>query len=109
MSVTRFPIGYVSSNIRIPTDNNSLIGLKTHDYHVIIDDILPIVVISSLEKGPRVEIISLGLILKRMSLHVLDPSNFDNFRGEIVEVLCLLEWEFAPTIFNISTHLLIHL
>ena len=91
MSQTRFPTGYVSSNIRIQIDNNSFRGLKTHEYHVIIKDILPIVVISSLEKGPRLEIIRLGLILKRMSLHVLDPSNLDNLREELVEVLRLLE------------------
>ena len=42
-------------------------------------------------------------------MHVLDPSNFDNLRGEVVEVLCLLEREFEPTIFNICMHLLIHL
>ena len=48
-------------------------------------------VISSLEKGPRLAIIRSGLILKRMIMHVLDPSNFDNLRGEVVEVLCLLE------------------
>ena len=89
---------------------NRLRGLKTHDYHVIIENILPIVVnISSLEKGPRLEIIRLGLILKRMSLHVLDPSNFDSLREEVVEVHCLLERELPPTIFNISMHLLIHL
>ena len=67
-------------------------SLKTHDYHVIIKDILPIVVnISSLENGQRLEIIRLSLILKRMSLHVLDPSKFDNLREDVVEVLCLLE------------------
>jgi hypothetical protein len=110
MSQTRFPTGYVSSSIRSQTDMNILRGLKTHDYHVIIENILPIVVnISSLEKGPRLEIIRLGLILKRMSLHVLDPSNFDSLREEVVEVLCLLERELPPTIFNISMHLLIHL
>ena len=42
-------------------------------------------------------------------MHVLDPSNFDNLREEVVEVLCLLEREFAPTIFNISMHILVHL
>ena len=109
MSQTRFPTRYVSSNVRRKTDSNGLRGLKTHDYHVIIEDILPIAVISSLQKGPRLAIIRLGLILKRMSMHVLDPSNFDNLREEVVEVLCLLEREFAPTIFNISMHLLIHL
>ena len=109
MSRTRFPTGYVSSNVRRQTDNNGLKGLKTHDYHVIIEDILPIAVISSLEKGPGLAIIRLGLILKRMSMHVLDPSNFDNLKEEVVEVLCLLEREFAPTIFNISMHLLVHL
>ena len=109
-SQTLFPTIYVSSSIRSQTDMNSLRGLKTHDYHVIIENILPIVVnISSLEKGPRLEIIRLGLILKRMSLHVLDPSNFDSLREEVVEVLCLLEQEFPPTIFRISMNLLIHL
>lgn len=109
MSQTRFPIGYVSSNVRRKTKSNGLRGLKTHDYHVIIEDILPIVVISSLEKGPRLAIIKLGLILKRMSMHVLDTSKFDNLREEVVQVLFLLEREFAPKIFNISMHILIHL
>ena len=109
LSQTLFPIGYVSSNVRMKNENSGLKGLKTHDYHVMIEDILPIEVISSLEMGPRLEIIWLGLILKRMSMHVLDPSNFDNLREEVVEVLCLLEREFAPTIFNIYMHLLIHL
>ena len=72
-----------------------------------VDDILPNAVISSLEKGPILEIIRLGLILKRMSMHVLDPSNFDDLR--VVEVLFLLEQEFASIIFNISMHLLIHI
>jgi hypothetical protein len=89
---------------------NSLRGLKTHDYHVIIENILPIMVnTSSLAKGQRLEIIRLGLKLKRMNLHLLYPSNFDNLREEVFEVLCLLEQEFTPTIFNISMHLLIHL
>ena len=88
MSQTHFPTGYVSSNVRRKTYNNSLRGLKTHDYHIMIEDILPIMVISGLEK---IGIIRLGLILKRMSMHVLDPSNFDNLREEVVEVLCLLE------------------
>jgi hypothetical protein len=89
---------------------NILRGLKTHDYHVMIDNILPIVVnISSLEKGPRLKIIRLGIILKRMSLYVLDPSNFDSLMEEVVEVLCLLEQELPPTTFNTTMHLLIHL
>ena len=44
-----------------------------------------------------------------MSLHILDPSNFDSLREDVFEVLCLLEQEFPPTIFNISMHLLMHL
>jgi len=109
MTKTHFPTGYVSSNIISQTNMNKLRGLKTHDYHVIIENVLPIVVnISSLEKGPRLAIIRLGLILKRMILHVLYPLKFDSLRQEVVEVLCLLEGEFPPAIFNISMHLLIH-
>ena len=44
-----------------------------------------------------------------MSLYVLDPSNFDSLRQEVVELLFLLECEFPPTIFNILMHLSIHL
>lgn len=62
-----------------------------------------------MEKGPRLAIIRMGLILKRMIFCVLNPSNFDNLRGEVVEVLRLLEQEFPPAIFNISMHLLIYL
>ena len=60
MSHTHFPTGYVRSNIRSQIDNNILRGLKTHDYHVIIEDILPIVFISTFKKGPILEIIRLG-------------------------------------------------
>jgi hypothetical protein len=110
MFQTCFPIGYVSSSIRSQTDINILRDLNTYDYHVIIKNILLIVVnISNLANGRRLEIIRLGLILKRMSLHVLHPLNFDSLREEVVEVLCLLEHEFPPTIFNSSMHLLIHL
>ena len=110
MFETHFPTGYVSSSIKSENDINSFRGLKTHDYHVKIENILSIVVnISRLEKGPRLAIIRLGLILKRMGSHVLDSSNFDSLREEVVEVLCLLEQEFPPAIFNISMHLLIHL
>ena len=42
-------------------------------------------------------------------MHVLDSSNFDNLRGEVVEILCLFEKEFASTLFNIYMHLLIHI
>ena len=65
--------------------------------------------ITRLAKGPRLVIIRLGLILKIMILHILDCSNFDSLRKESIEVLCLLEKEFPPAIFNISMHLLIHL
>ena len=74
------------------------------------ENILPIVEnILRLAKRPRLAVIRLGLILKRMSLHVLYPSNFDSLREEVVEVPCLLEQEFPPTIFSISMHILIHL
>ena len=59
LSQTLFPIGYVSSNVRRKNENSGLKGLKTHNYHVMIEDILPIEVISSLEMGPRLEIIRL--------------------------------------------------
>ena len=110
MSENHFPIGYLSNNIKSQNGINSFRRLKTRDYHVIIENILLLVVnISRLAKGPRLAIIRLGLILKRMSSHVLDSSNFDSLREEVVEVLCLLEREFPPAIFNISMHLLIHL
>jgi hypothetical protein len=62
-----------------------------------------------LEKGSGLETIRLGLIMKRMSMHVLDPSKFYNLREEVVEFICLLEQEFSPKIFNIYMHLLINL
>ena len=48
MSQTCFPTRYVSSNFIGKIDNNGLKGLNTLDYHVMIEDILPIAVISSL-------------------------------------------------------------
>ena len=63
MSPNCFLTGYVSSNIRIQNAINISRGLNTHEYHVIIEDILPIVFnISGLTKRSIMVIIRLYLI-----------------------------------------------
>ncbi|XP_050939141.1 uncharacterized protein LOC127148819 [Cucumis melo] len=81
LSDLKAPEGY-SLNFRslVSLENLTLSGLKSHDCHVIMQQLLPIAIRGNL------------------------PNNQD-----VVETLCLLEKYFPPSFFTIMVHLCVHL
>jgi hypothetical protein len=102
------PTGYAACFAR-NAGPKRLVGLKSHDFHVILEQILPVVVRNLMSVGPRTAIIRLGRCFARICAKVIDENEIDNLRLYVVETMCMLERWFPPAFFDISVHLVVHL
>ena len=108
VSSTKVPSGY-SSTLTKDIGEKRLQGLKSHDYHVLLQQILPAAVRHSLSRGVRDTIIRVGNLFQRICAKVIRTSEIEALRTSAVEVLCILEVNFPPRCFDIMIHLIIHL
>ncbi|TYK17902.1 uncharacterized protein E5676_scaffold306G001840 [Cucumis melo var. makuwa] len=106
----KLPDGY-SSNISkcVSLDECKVMGLKSHDYHVLMQQLLPVVLRGLLPKGPRHAIYRLCSYFNRLCQRIIDREVMLDLEKEVVDILCLLERYFPPSFFDIMTHLVIHL
>ncbi|XP_062073833.1 uncharacterized protein LOC133778034 [Humulus lupulus] len=106
----KVPDGY-SSNIRnlVSLKDCRLISLKSHDCHVLMQQLLPIAIRGSLDKHVRNAIIRMCLFFNAICCKVVDVSKLDKIQIEISKTLCLFEQYFPPSFFDIMVHLAVHL
>ncbi|XP_056695469.1 uncharacterized protein [Spinacia oleracea] len=106
----KVPEGY-SSNISslVSVENTKLVGLKSHDCHVLMEDFLPIAIRSILPKNVRYEIIRLCFFFKSIYSKAIKTKDLDSLEIEIAVILCQLEMYFPPAFFDIMIHLPVHL
>ena len=86
-----------------------LTGLKSHDCHILIQQLLPIAIRGLLLKNVRYAITRLCFFINSMSSKVVDVNTLDTIQEELVTTLCLLEKYFLPTFFDVMVHLTVHL
>lgn len=108
VSTTKVPSGY-SATLQKHCEQNRLAGLKSHDHHVMIEQILPAAVRTLLSRGVRETIIRLGNLFQRICSKTIRVDSIPELRKFAAETLCLLEIHFPPGFFDIMTHLIIHL
>ncbi|XP_024190421.1 uncharacterized protein LOC112194412 [Rosa chinensis] len=101
----------ISSNIRnlVSLDDLRLVGLKSHDCHMVMQQLLPIVIRSSLEKPVRFAIIRFCLFFKAICSKVIDVRKLKKMQEDLVLTVCELEKYFPPSFFDIMIHLTVHL
>lgn len=106
----RPPDGY-SSNIasRVSLEDLKIFNLKSHDCHVLMQQVLSVALRGLLPKGPRVAIFRLCACLNQLCQRVIDISKVELLQNEIAETLCMLERFFPPSFFDIMVHLPVHL
>ncbi|KAL5570769.1 hypothetical protein UlMin_020366 [Ulmus minor] len=106
----KVPEGY-SSNFRnrVSMDELKLNGLKSHDCHTLIQQLLPIAIRGMLPKKVRYAINKLCLFFNALCNKVLDVNTLDGIQEELVTTLCLLEMYFLPSFFDVMVHLTVHL
>ena len=81
-------------------------GLKSHDFHVLMQQLLPVALRGLLPKGPRNAIFRLCVFFNDLCQRVLDQEKLEE---DIVEIVCMFERFFLPTFFDIMVHLPMHL
>ena len=105
-----FPYGYVANYKRIVSlKDKKLMGMKSHDYHVMMTQTLPVALRNSLTPHVRNTLMELCNFFNIISRNVIDPTTLDKLQKDVVETLCKLEMIFPPSFFDIMVHLIVHL
>ncbi|XP_042404675.1 uncharacterized protein LOC121994831 [Zingiber officinale] len=88
----KLPDGY-SSNIGnyVSLEDRKLIGLKSHDCHVLMQQLLSVALRNLLLKGPRNALFLLCAFYNELCQRVLDRNRLEQLEENIVETLCMLE------------------
>ena len=104
------PQGY-SSNIKslVFINDLKLVGLKSHDCHVLMQQLLLVAIRGILYDKVKVAITRLCFVFNAICSKVIDPRQLDDLENEVVIVLCQMEMYFPPSFFDIMVHLTVHL
>ncbi|KAG8503945.1 hypothetical protein CXB51_002268 [Gossypium anomalum] len=86
-----------------------LYSLKSHDYHILMQDLLSVALRCCMSKNVRSCIIELSNIMKAICGKVLDVKELEKVQDRAALTLCNLEKIFPPPFFTIMMHLVIHL
>ncbi|GKC62923.1 putative transposase-associated domain-containing protein, partial [Tanacetum coccineum] len=110
LSNIRVPQGYCSNfSSLVNLKDRKLIGLKSHDYHMLMQEILPIAIHSTMHPPIRYAIIRFYFFFKSICRKEISLQELDKLQVELVVTLCLLEKFFPSSFFDIMIHLTVHL
>ena len=84
-------------------------GLKSHDCHMLMQQLLAMAIRDILPNKVRLAITRLCFFFNAICSKVLDPVKFDDLENEAAIILCQLEMYFPPAFFDIMVHLIVHL
>lgn len=106
----KVPHGY-SSNMKnlVSLKKYRLQGLKSHDCHVLIQQLLDVAFQTILSNHVHVAIFRFCFFFNFICATVVDVSKLDEMEKDIVMTLCFLEKCFSLSFFNIVIHLTVHL
>ena len=92
LSQLKVPYGYCS-NLRniMSMEDLKLYGLKSHDYHTLMQQLFPISLRSILPKHVRNAIYKLSFFSNALFSKVADVFTLDELQNEVVVTLCLFE------------------
>ena len=108
VSAIRTPTGYGSS-LKKQFQKSRFFGLKSHDFHCLLQQIIPVCIRTLLQPLQRTALIRLGKSFNRICNRVVDKAQLTALRLYVVETVCILEVCFPPAFFDVMQHTLIHL
>ena len=108
LKAIKLPSNY-SSSLHSKVSKGKLSGLKSHDYHVLIQDLMPVCMRDLGEDALTSVIVRISRIFKRICAKTVDMAERETLFEECVETLCLMEKLFPPSFFDVMVHLTIHL
>ena len=84
-------------------------NIKSHDFHIFFQFILPVCLRHLLDAGPRHAIIRLARLFTMICKKVINVVELERLQHYAAETMCLMEIWFPPSFFDIMVHLPIHL
>ncbi|XP_075494387.1 uncharacterized protein LOC142531977 [Primulina tabacum] len=106
----KVPDGYASNISRcVQMKPAKLIGLKSHDNHILMQQLLPVALRRTLSKSVRTPLIRLSRYFRELCCKVISPTDVVRLRKDIAVIHCQLEKIFPPSFFDIMIHLTVHL
>jgi hypothetical protein len=106
----KVPTGY-SSNVKrlVNMKTLKLVGMKSHDCHMMMIQLLAVAIRGILPDKVRDPIIKLCSFFNAISQKVIDPSKLTKLQEDVVHTICQLESIFPPSFFDIMPHLIVHI
>ncbi|KAK1669200.1 hypothetical protein QYE76_057359 [Lolium multiflorum] len=106
----RFPDNHASSMYnKVRLEENKFVGLKTHDCHILFEEILPLAVMKTLPEEVALPLVKLAKCFKVITSKIVSNKEIAIVEEQLPEISCQLEKIFPPTFFDIMEHLVIHL
>lgn len=106
----KVPDGYASNISRcVQVNERKIFGLKSHDCHVLMQQLLPLAIRGVLHKNVCAVIVELCSFFKQLCSKVLKTDQLEHLENDIIVTLCKLERIFPPSFFDVMVHLPIHL
>nr|XP_017246139.1 PREDICTED: uncharacterized protein LOC108217761 [Daucus carota subsp. sativus] len=106
----KLPDGFVSNISRcVNFEKNTVQGMKSHDCHIFMQKLLPIVCRDFLPKHVGDVLIELSNFFQDLCAVNLKSSDLDKMEKDIVRIISKLETIYPPGFFNPMEHLPLHL
>ena len=106
----KFPDGY-AANLRrgVNMEQLKIHGLKSHDYHIFMERLLPVMIRGFVNKDVWEALAELSYFYRMLCAKEIDPIQMLQLEQNIPIIICKLEKLFPPGFFNSMEHLMIHL
>nr|GEV68942.1 hypothetical protein [Tanacetum cinerariifolium] len=89
--------------------NLKLLGMKSHDCHVLLMQMILIAIHGLMPPQMRQTITKLCLFFNMIHSKVLDHEKLEELQRDIILILCQLEMYFPPSFFDVMVHLVSHI
>lgn len=104
----KFPTNYVG-NLSSRVHDGKFRGMKTHDFHILLQQVLPVVLRNICDEKVVGAIMRVSRLFQKFFSKVVDTAQKEQMLQDVAETICTLEKELPPSIFVIMLHLPIHL
>ena len=106
----RFPDGFCSNlKKKVSENDTNILGLKSHDCHVIMQRLLSLGVRKFLPKSISTTITELCNFFRQICSRTLNVKDMEEAQNDLIQILCKMELIFPPAFFDIMIHLVLHL
>lgn len=104
----RTPTNYVSA-LHTKISKGKLSGLKSHDFHVLLQQILPLCFRKVSNKALVGTVVRLSRMFRKLCAKTVDLNDEEQMKSDSAKTMCMLEKEMPPSFFDIMSHLPNHL